>query len=119
MYVPDVVVTEPRIVPGPAWHLKHRYASGVPEVDLNLTVEYEPALGVAQLLAADYVAQRYKLRVWWAPDPNVLLDDSLGGQMQKLWRYFMYREPWSGLGSYDMIIYVRKDVAYLYWGNAR
>jgi len=74
---------------------------------------------VAQLLAADYVAQRYKLRVWWAPDPNVILDDTLGGQLQKLWRYFMYREPWSGLGSYDMIIYVRKDVAYLYWGNAR
>jgi uncharacterized protein (TIGR03663 family) len=118
-----------------AWYLRDFKNVGYPKYSANQaegTIEKNPIIisgvemaapghdeRVAQLLAADYVAQRYKLRVWWAPDPNVLLDDSLGGQMQKLWRYFMYREPWSGLGSYDMIIYVRKDVAYLYWGNAR
>lgn len=73
---------------------------------------------VAQLLAQDYVAQRYKLRVWWAPDGNAFFNDTLGGKLKKAWRLFLYREPWSGLGSYDMIVYVRKDVAYLYWSEA-
>jgi uncharacterized protein (TIGR03663 family) len=73
---------------------------------------------VAQLLAADYVAQRYKLRVWWAADASVFFNDSFAGQVQKIWRLFVYREPWNGLGSYDMIVYVRKDIAYLYWSNA-
>jgi predicted membrane-bound mannosyltransferase len=118
-----------------AWYLREFKNVGYPKYSSNQaegTIEKNPIIisgvemaapghdeRVAQLLAADYVAQRYKLRVWWAPDPNVILDDTLGGQIQKLWRYFMYREPWSGLGSYDMIVYVRKDVAYLYWGNAK
>jgi uncharacterized protein (TIGR03663 family) len=74
---------------------------------------------VAQLLASDYVAQRYKLRVWWAPDSAAFFNDTLGGKMDKIWKLFIYREPWSGLGSYDMIVYVRKDVANLYWSNAQ
>ncbi|MBN1595874.1 TIGR03663 family protein, partial [candidate division FCPU426 bacterium] len=73
---------------------------------------------VAELLAEKYVAQRYKLRVWWAPDSRMFLSDTFAGKAQKAWRLFMYKEPWSGLGSYDMIVYVRKDVAHLYWSNA-
>ncbi len=74
---------------------------------------------VAELLAEKYIAQRYKLRVWWAPDAQAFFNDTLGGKLEKAWKLFMYREPWSGLGSYDMIVYVRKDVAYLYWANAQ
>jgi len=73
---------------------------------------------VAQLLAQDYIGQRYKLRVWWAPDGNAFFSDTFAGQLKKAWRLFLYREPWSGLGSYDMVVYVRKDVAYLYWSEA-
>ncbi|MCD4813546.1 TIGR03663 family protein [bacterium] len=73
---------------------------------------------VAELLAEKYIAQRYKLRVWWAPDSRAFLNDTFGGKVKKAWRLFLYKEPWSGLGSYDMIIYIRKDVAHLYWGNA-
>lgn len=73
---------------------------------------------VAQLLAEDYVAQRYKLRVWWAPDARAFFNDSWSGKLKKAWRLFFYKEPWSGLGSYDMIVYIRKDVEHLYWSNA-
>jgi uncharacterized protein (TIGR03663 family) len=73
---------------------------------------------VAQLLAQDYVAQRYKLRVWWAPDAEAFFNDTFGGKMKKIWDLVVYRQPWSGLGSYDMIVYVRKDVAYLYWSES-
>ncbi len=73
---------------------------------------------VAQLLAQDYVAQRYKLRVWWAPDSRAFFTDTLDGKIKKIWRLIMYREPWSGLGSYDMIVYIRKDVEHLYWSQA-
>jgi uncharacterized protein (TIGR03663 family) len=118
-----------------AWYLRDFKYVGYPKFTANQaegSIEKTPLIitgvematpghdeRVAQLLAADYVAQRYKLRVWWAPDPNVIFDDTMGGQLQKIWRLFIYREPWNGLGSYDMIVYVRKDVAYLYWGNAK
>ncbi len=73
---------------------------------------------VAELLAEEYTAQRYKLRVWWSPDSNLFLNDTWAGKCKKAWKLFMYREPWSGLGSYDMIVYIRKDLEYLYWGHA-
>lgn len=73
---------------------------------------------VAELLAEKYVAQRYKLRVWWAPDSGAFFNDTFGGKVKKIWRLMVYKEPWSGLGSYDMIVYVRKDLAHLYWSHA-
>lgn len=117
-----------------AWYLREFKNVGYPKYTANQaegTIEKNPIIlsgvemaapghddRVAQLLAADYVAQRYKLRVWWAPDAQAFLGDTLLGQMKKAWNLILYREPWSGLGSYDMIVYVRKDVANLYWSNA-
>jgi hypothetical protein len=34
----------------------------------------------------------------------------------KLWKYLIYREPYAALGSTDMSVWVRKDVAALYHG---
>ncbi len=31
-------------------------------------------------------------------------------EQARLWRYFMYREPYAPLGSFNFILYVRKDV---------
>lgn len=117
-----------------AWYLRDFKSVGYPKytsTQAQGTIEENPIIitGVemaapghddrmAELLAEKYVAQRYKLRVWWAPDARVFLNDTLAGKAKKAWRLFMYKEAWSGLGSYDMIVYVRKDVAYLFWSNA-
>jgi hypothetical protein len=37
-------------------------------------------------------------------------------EMGRLWKYFMYREPYAPLGSTDMVVWVRNDVAALYHG---
>jgi uncharacterized protein (TIGR03663 family) len=56
-------------------------------------------------LMSDYVVQRYKLRVWWVPEP---LNQSDG----RAWlRWLFYREPWNRLGSYDFFLYIRHDLA--------
>ncbi len=89
-----------------------------------------------QALLKDYVAQRYAMR-WWFPeawykedllpgqDPKTSPATSqVGGLLKALgvtsfqpqyeasiWKYLMFREPPRELGSEDMIMFVRKDVA--------
>lgn len=100
--------------------------------------DHQPA--VAQYLQ-NYVEQRYVLR-WWFPedtyraflppgdyqgkpftyavwDQAKMAAGSLAtlanpDERAKLWRYFVYREPYSSLGSTDFYLYVRKDLA-PYW----
>ena len=69
---------------------------------------------VKELLEPQYVAMRYKLREWWAPDVNKFMRASLRDKITMLWRRFMYREVWNDLGSYDFVVYVRKDLE-KYW----
>ncbi len=69
---------------------------------------------VKELLEPQYVGMRYKLREWWAPDVNKFMRASLRDKITMLWRRFMYREVWNELGSYDFVVYVRKDLE-KYW----
>ena len=67
------------------------------------------------MLEEDYIYTRYKLREWWAPDEkkwwkNMKFSEKMGW----LWKRFMYRDVWNELGSYDMVVYVRKDLE-KYW----
>ncbi len=65
---------------------------------------------VKQLLKDDYVGTRYKLREWWAPDVEAFKKFTLQEKISWLWKRYMYRDIWSPLGSYDFIVYVRKDL---------
>jgi len=71
-------------------------------------------------LENDYVAFRYKLREWWAPDEKKWWSAPLfsapnkPGKIEMMWKRFMYRDVWNDLGSYDMVVYVRKDLE-KYW----
>ncbi|MEI7640316.1 MAG: flippase activity-associated protein Agl23 [bacterium] len=69
---------------------------------------------VAALLKDGYVAYKYKLREWWAADENMFSNMSLKDKITALWKRFMYRDVWSPLGSYDFVVYVRKDLE-KYW----
>jgi len=65
---------------------------------------------VFDLLKDDYYYERYKLREWWAPDEGKFWSAPLGEKINMLWRRFMYRDVWNDLGSYDFVVYVRKDL---------
>jgi uncharacterized protein (TIGR03663 family) len=56
-----------------------------------------------KLLMPDYAEIQCPLRSWWIPDTK---DPNL----QKLWRYFLYREVFGLNGNTDAAVYVRKDV---------
>ncbi len=65
---------------------------------------------VFDLLKDDYYYERYKLREWWAPDEGKFWSAPLGEKINMLWRRFIYRDVWNDLGSYDFVVYVRKDL---------
>ncbi len=69
---------------------------------------------VRKKLEKDYVYYRYKLREWWAPDEGKWWDADRATQIDMLWKRFMYRDVWNELGSYDFVVYVRKDLE-KYW----
>ena len=53
-----------------------------------------------------YVARKYRLRVWWAPD--------WGSASPGDWlRWAAFRTPWSSTATMDQWLYVRPDVARL------
>ncbi len=61
-----------------------------------------------------YVPTRYKLREWWAPDENKWWDAPFSEKIEMLKNRLLYREVWNDLGSYDFVVYVRKDLE-KYW----
>lgn len=79
----------------------------------------------------NYSPQRVKLRAWWGPNKEALLgkDVKFADMAKRVGRLFMFREPWlplnpsndpnfsknafgvqTPIGSYDMCVWVRKDV---------
>lgn len=65
---------------------------------------------VFDLLKDEYYFERYKLREWWAPDEGKFWSAPLGEKINMLWKRFIYRDVWNELGSYDFVVYIRKDL---------
>ncbi len=79
------------------------------------------AAQVKQMLGSKYVSQRYRLR-WWFPEdyrslsPSTIVSGLLSASNRaKLWRFLLYRDPPSPLGSTDFVMFVRRDLAYGPW----
>ncbi len=102
---------------------------------------------VKALLGNRYVGQRYKLRWWFPEDykspydwvkamqsdegrarlaapsqvPGGFLDIVRAtlqpSGIQRLWKYFLYRETFNPLGSTDFMLYVRKDLVDNLWAT--
>lgn len=93
------------------WYLRRRshlsYPMEITEAEAGAPIviaALENADQVTRELGRRYIAERYKLREWWNPEIG---DRSL----RALWRFFFYREPLSPLGSYDLVLYVHRDLA--------
>jgi len=77
---------------------------------------------VKQLLGNKYVSQRYRLR-WWFPEdtyrtltiPGIVQDLLNPADRASLWRFILYRQTPTQLGSTDFVMFVRRDLAYGAW----
>jgi uncharacterized protein (TIGR03663 family) len=88
---------------------------------------------VAASFQKDYNAYPFRFRRWWGPDKAAFATGGFGQQLKKAWELYMYREPWSPVtpnqnpqfkdyvypkgdtinspyGSFDAVVWVRKDV---------
>lgn len=113
------------------WYLRdyryrNFYGDGMPAQDAPVVLvgfEGDHDARVKPALGNNYIGQRYKLR-WWFPE------DYRGMTFQriwqgitdpvvrnKVWRFFIYREPFSQLGSTDFMLYVRKDLVAGPWAT--
>ncbi len=58
---------------------------------------------ISNLVGPNYRQERFKLREWWVPDLTKMT----------VWnaiRYYFTREPFSILGSQDIVVFIRKDL---------
>ena len=55
-----------------------------------------------KVLLPDYMEIRCPLRSWWTPDTKDL-------NIQKLWRYFLYRKVFGPNGHVNLAVYVKND----------
>jgi len=126
------------------WTGKNFYGSGTPANDAPMVIvgtEGEHEAKVKPGLGDRYIGTKYKLR-WWFPEDYKDANDwvkAMGGSLNptqkatfldavratlqpsglnRLWRYFIYRETFNPLGSTDFYLYVRKDLVSGLWASA-
>jgi uncharacterized protein (TIGR03663 family) len=110
--VPDSEIGKPVILSG--------IEEAAPGHDLDVRARLTKDTKMPDGSIVSYVGTRYKLREWWAPDEKKWWDAPLfsqtnvPGKLEMLWNRYMYREVWNDLGSYDFVVYVRKDLM-KYW----
>jgi uncharacterized protein (TIGR03663 family) len=110
--VPDGEIGKPVILSG----IEEAAAGHDQDVRARLTKDTKLPDG----RVVSYVGTRYKLREWWAPDERkwwdapMFSEQNRPGKFEMLWDRYIYREVWNDLGSYDFVVYVRKDLMQ-YW----
>jgi uncharacterized protein (TIGR03663 family) len=94
-----------------AWYLRDAKGIQYPRMDQPNYVPQAPVLivtaGSNDRIApqlSGYIVRRYKMREWWIPEPRMPWNFGLW------FKWLMWRQPWSPLGSWDVFMYVRPDV---------
>lgn len=124
-----------------AWYFRDFALKNFPQTvtvadnPIILTGTEDDAIDYPVLSKAGYVNRKYKLRIWWIPSwfkkgyPDTGMNPSLFFSWlfsnfiplspshpdmvdwNDLRNWFLYRQVWSDLGSYNMRLWVRKDLA--------
>ena len=124
-----------------AWYFRDFALKNFPQTvtladnPIILTGTEDDAVDYPVLSQAGYVNRKYKLRIWWIPSwfkkgyPDTGINPSLFFSWlfsnfiplsparpdmvdwSDLKNWFLYRQVWSDLGSYNMRLWVRKDLA--------
>lgn len=102
------------------WRGRVFYGAGTPPLDAPVVLasfENDAEARARAVLGDRYISQRFRLRWWFPEDYRDLTPGRLWKAVadpetrSRLWRYFLYREPLSPLGSTDFVMFVRRDLA--------
>jgi hypothetical protein len=90
-----------------AWYLR-RYRAGYPATIEGVTshivlADWSKREAYEEDLQRRYRGWKLSLREWWLPDMSK-------ADLKKLFRFLIFREPFSEKGHYYMIFYVREDL---------
>lgn len=90
-----------------SWYLRDYPVSYPAEIDIIdapvVIIPSEDYDRLYPLLKRDYTVRRYSLRAWWLAELKEFT-------WKKFWKFLIYREAFSPIGSTDIILFVKKDI---------
>ncbi len=95
------------------WYLRDANAQWASRIDQATTPvivgDWDPEGALEKQLAPKYDARRVPIRAWWFPDPTK--EGAVSRPTWKdAWRWWLFHEIWSPIGSQDATFFVRKDL---------
>ncbi|MGE5277262.1 MAG: flippase activity-associated protein Agl23 [Acidobacteriota bacterium] len=99
------------------WYLRDTPTTWTSRIDRASTpvivADWDPEGALAKQLAEKYDARRVPIRAWWFPErwtgtPEKPEKRPTG---RDVWRWWLFHELWSPIGSQDATFFVRKDLA--------
>ncbi len=93
-----------------SWYVRHypvNWAANLRKIDQPVLI-VDKKLGKMhdEALLADYEKIDFQVRGWWEPQFQLGTNPTF----QQFFRWLIYRDAWSPLGSSDAILYVRKNI---------
>ncbi len=90
-----------------SWYLRGYPVSYPAEIDMvDAPVVITPSENYDRFypfLNRDYIARKYSLRAWWLVELKEFT-------WKKFWKFLIYREAFSPIGSTDIIMFVKRDI---------
>ena len=99
------------------WYLRDMpttWASRIEQASTPVIVaDWDPEGALEKQLTGRYDARRVPIRAWWFPEKTGSTPASPRSRptVRDLWRWWLFHEIWSPIGSQDATFYVRKDLA--------
>ena len=99
------------------WYLRDVPTTWTPRIDRASTpvivADWDPEGMLEKQLADRYEARRVPIRAWWFPEPwqGPPENPSHHPTFREVWRWWLFHELWSPIGSQDSTFFIRKDLA--------
>ncbi len=74
-----------------------------------IIADWDPEGALEKQLAPRYDAKRVPIRAWWFPEPRTEAGKTRP-TLKDFFRWWLFHEIWSPIGSQDATMYVRKDL---------
>ena len=95
------------------WYLRDvptAWATRIEQASTPIIVaDWDPEGALEKQLAPRYDAKRVPIRAWWFPEPKTEAGKSRP-TLKDFFRWWLFHEIWSPIGSQDATLYVRKDL---------
>ncbi len=95
------------------WYLREvptTWATRIEQASTPVIVaDWDPEGALEKQLAPKYDAKRVPIRAWWFPEPRTDAGKTRP-TLKDFFRWWLFHEIWSPIGSQDATVYVRKDL---------